>query len=162
MLRKWRGDQLAILDQEEEARELWESLLEEEPNNVGVLMNLAINLIKNRQFSDAVPFAERCLKLQPSDEDIIGLVIITYTNIFTGESRSSKISPLLVRIDRDSDKPRALYNLACGYAQLGNKEDMLWALRVTKSFDERQLSIARADPDFDDFKDDPDFLEVVI
>ena len=161
VLLEWRGDQLAILDREEEARELWESLLEEDPNNAGVLRCLTINLLNNRQFSDAVPFAERCLKLQPSNEDTIGLALIAYTNTFTGEILSSKISPLLERIDRDSDKPRDIYNLACGYAQLGYKEDMLWALRVTKSFDERILSIARADPDFDDFKDDPDFLEVV-
>jgi len=52
------------------------------------------------------------------------------------------------------------YNLACTYALLGNKAEMLSALKQAVEYDRKGRKIAREDKDFEKYWDDPDFISL--
>lgn len=55
------------------------------------------------------------------------------------------------------DDPVIHYNLACSYALLGKKTQMMLYLKKSLSLGYRDLEHMRLDPDFKSFHGDPDF-----
>ena len=55
----------------------------------------------------------------------------------------------------------AWYNKACAYGQLGRKAEMLDALKRAVESDPALTDAVSADPDFEPFRDDPEFQELI-
>ena len=59
-------------------------------------------------------------------------------------------------------KADALFNLACGYALTGRKDDALAALQSAKDAGYRKGDTARSDPDLESIRDDPRFAFAIV
>ena len=79
----------------------------------------------------------------------------------SGEAFRKAIAPLLNKIDRHSDTPRNLYNLACGFALARDKNAMLWALKIAIKYDPKYRRIAQEDEDFREYWKDSEFHALV-
>jgi len=64
-------------------------------------------------------------------------------------------------IKLDPEKDLAWYNKACAHSQLEEKTEMLDALKRAVEFDPEYKEKAEIDPDFEPYRDDPDFQELI-
>lgn len=63
-------------------------------------------------------------------------------------------------LERFGDDPLLLYNRACYASLAGRRDEALGALRRTLELDPGQLEMARADTDFAQLRDDPEFVRL--
>lgn len=72
--------------------------------------------------------------------------------------RSDEARHVAEQVLSKTDNP---YFIASAYASLGRKSDMLQELRKAIKEDVGQKALAKIDPDFEDYRDDPEFRKVV-
>ena len=66
-----------------------------------------------------------------------------------------------VVLDELGEKPAIPYSRACALAVLGDKEKMLKALKAALEYDSQYRVKAKFDPDFAEYREDPDFQKLV-
>jgi len=64
-------------------------------------------------------------------------------------------------LEIDSGFADAWYNKACLHSVLGETSKMIYCLRKAIKFNEELRDYARTDPDFDNYRDLPEFIELV-
>jgi len=104
---------------------------------------------------EALPDAEKALALDPSDNAFK----INKAMILKRLDRVAEAKELFQEVLKES---KSKYNLACTYAGLNDKKNMLNTLKKAIKEKKGRRVDARFDPDFADYREDPDFQKLVM
>ncbi|GAH60978.1 unnamed protein product, partial [marine sediment metagenome] len=109
-------------------------------------------MMENWEF--AVSDAERSARLDPENYIAIILRSAAIGNLGYPEEAERRIKEVLPRI-------RSHYHLACAFAVIRDKTNMLKQLSTAINLDSGLIVEAKFDPDFDKFREDPDFIKLI-
>jgi tetratricopeptide (TPR) repeat protein/NAD-dependent SIR2 family protein deacetylase len=111
------------------------------------------------KWNEALSEAEKSLKIKPKGVSATLVRCLAMKKLGRQEEASAIVERLVAK-DKDIDAATA-YELAAGYAFLGEKAKMLESLKL--AIDEKAISrvFAMIDPDFADYRQEPDFRKLV-
>ena len=105
-------------------------------------------------WKEALSDAEEALQIQPKDYVILINKCIALKKLDRGEEVETILQDILPEIENK-------YLCACAFAVLGDKEMMLKELEAAIEEDSRMRVRAKFDPEFTDYREDPDFRKLV-
>ena len=105
-------------------------------------------------WKEALSDVEKALQIDPEDSVAVLNKCIALKKLGREEEAKDIIQGILPEIEED-------YYRACAFAVLGEKKKMLKELEVAIEEDSGKRVDAKFDPDFADYRDDPDFRKLV-
>lgn len=119
-----------------------------------VLAGMANALLIDGNWEEALSDAEKALQIDPKDYTAIINRCIALKKLGREEEAEKILKDVLPEIE---DK----YMRACAFATLGDKKNMLKELKAAIKEDSGYKVDAKFDPDFIDYREDPDFKKLV-
>lgn len=116
-----------------------------------------VELHKSGDYGDAIELYDSALELDPQLKFAWSNKGYAYQSL--GEYDTALVCYYRA-LEIDSGFADAWYNKACLHSLLGEKPKMIYSLRKAIKFKPELKSYAKNDPDFEDFRDDPDFQEL--
>ncbi len=142
----------------DEAIAAYDKAIELKPDLVPAYNNKGIALFFLGKHDEAIKAFDKAIELKPADH---------YAYVSKGCSLTElgkygeAVESFGKGIDLKPDFGSAYYNRACALSLLGKKDEMAADLKRAIELDDRCREKARADADFDAFRDDPDFRRLV-
>jgi len=153
-----RGSSLIRLGKPQEAIASFDAALQytapDSSQRTTVLINRSNARLMAGDWQEALRDAEDALQNEADNYTAVINRCIALKNLNREEDAKEIIRDALPQI-------RHHYNRAGAFAVLGDKENMLAELKAAIDLDPRFTYDARSDPDFEDFRDDPDFRKLV-
>lgn len=108
----------------------------------------------------ALSDTEEALKISAKGKRISNLLNKSLALKALGEEKEAKQIAQTV-LDELGEKTTNLYHRACALAMLGDKENMLKTLKAALKSDSLSRVYAKFDPDFAEYREDPDFQKLI-
>lgn len=119
-----------------------------------VLPNRSNAFLLAGNWKEALSDAEEALQIRPKDYVILINKCIALKKLDRGEEVETILQDILPEIENK-------YLRACAFAVLGDKERMLKELEAAIEEDSGMSVRAKSDPEFTDYREDPDFRKLV-
>ncbi|MCH7811946.1 MAG: tetratricopeptide repeat protein [Chloroflexi bacterium] len=152
-----RAESLTHLGRHKEALQAFERAAELEPNSADNHHRRGRGLDRLRHFDEAVEAYEKALSLQPDHQAVYSLAVSLAHAAREEDARAVYERALKREQQDDSD----YYHRARMLAVFANGEQALVDLRRSVKADTYWRAVARTEPDFDNIRDDPRFVEIV-
>ncbi len=157
-----KGNVLAYLNKPKEAIAIYgEALLhvaEELNEQDDVLVGRSNTYLLAGSWEEALSDAEKSLKIIPEGAASRINKSIALKRLGRAKEANQILQDFLSKTDKtEPDK----YNRACAFAALGDKENMLKELKIAIKKDSAFRVDAKFDPDFADYRQDPDFQKLL-
>jgi Flp pilus assembly protein TadD len=156
--RFWKGVALRRSERYAEAVVEYDEAIGLRPDYAGAHFNRAFALDKLGRYEEAATSYDRAIELEPgnakahSNRGVVLLALGRYGKAVASFDRALELSP---------EDAILYYNRACAYALSGRRELMLIDLAKTFGLDDKYREIAKDEADFDAFRDDSGFRQVV-
>ncbi|UCH78281.1 MAG: tetratricopeptide repeat protein [Candidatus Coatesbacteria bacterium] len=145
-------------DEKSKALDIINILVRRRPNNSLYLSDNAVVLAEFGRFDEAIKHYDRALELEPDDGTTYANKSVALTSLGRYEEA---IDACDKAISLNADDALAYFNRACAYALLGKKDKMLADLGKAIGLEEERREHAKTDPDFDAYRNDPDFRRLL-
>lgn len=149
---------LAYLGSFEKAIECWDAVLELDPENINALLNKGWGLIEIGKFSGAYKMFEKMAKENSNMKE--AWVGKGYALLKLDKNKEA-IESFNKALEIDPKNVVALYNKACSLSKLKRKKEALEILRELSLIDRGMAEQAKKDKDFENIKDDPNFIKLM-
>lgn len=156
----WDNKSLILLELGfyKEALDCVNKAIELDPNNFFAYNNKASILFRLGKYKEALENIEKSLSIRPDFNFAIrnkGLCLMYLNRIDEGIEIFKEL------ITKEPNNPEHYYNLACAYAQKGEKNQAIDYLKRAIEMDQNFKFIALDDKDFDSIRDSEEFKELV-
>jgi len=152
-----KGDSLVYLNRLEDALANYSQALSftKRPVQIAdILISRSNALLITGKWGEALLDVERALQIEPKNEAGIINKCIALKKLGRKEEAVKIIQGILPKLKNK-------YSRSCAFTVLGDKKNMLKELKMAIDKDSRNRVNAKFDPDFADYKEDPDFRRLV-
>ncbi len=144
--------------QYQEANNLYNQILKDDPTNFYALLNNGLTLMRLDKNEEAVQVLENAHDVNSGDP-------LALINLGVAYLRLKNVDKALLYLEKaekiDPSRPMLHYNMACAYSILGRKTQAIKHLKESIEKDPRNIERAKSDTDFGNIKNDDLFKEIV-
>lgn len=145
----------------ETAAEHWKKSLELDPDHVRALYLLGqYEMLNRKDYAKALAHFDRAVACDASNTNVRH--VRAQAQMLSGDTTRARESfTELVEIYKKSGDVGSLFQVACIHCVLGNREESLRWLEKTLQLDPSYAELAAGDRDFENLRDDPEFLRLI-